>query len=637
MCGIAGIYNFKDNQPEKKILHRMDEAIKHRGPDAHGEYYWRNSALACRRLAIIDVTRAEDQPLLSKDGSLAIVFNGEIFNYRELRRQFLASGSHFVTGTDTEVILEGYRLLGERIVTRLRGQFAFCILDKKINSLFLARDHLGINPLFYASDADSFLFSSEVKGILASRMIKKEIDALALHHYLSFFMIPSPLTILRQVKSLLPGYTMKVDRNGIKLQRYRQLKLGTWQTATKKASGKDLKERLKTTLSQAVARASVADVPVGAFLSGGIDSSLVVSQLAQQSRQPVKTYTLFSADSGEAFDERKYASMVANRYGTDHHEVSVSEDEVAGDIRKIIRAFDQPTGGSLETYYISKAARCDVKVALCGLGGDELFAGYHEMIYKFRLLSKLYRKIPSNLRHSLKSLINNMTNSENIRQTINYADKFLAMSDDVKKRLFYYFVYTESEKLSLYRPDYPDLNLGYSSDKLVDRIIKNKEKSSIIDKLAYFDLTTYTRDDLLLGTNMTGMANGLEIRVPLLDLKLLNLSAEIPPELKYNHNVSKFIFREIAREWLPKEIITHKKTGFGLPRVKYMQGKLKPLIADALSISSIKKRGYFDPLFVQKELDRHDKNRDIRQLWREHLRIWILFVFELWCREFIDN
>lgn len=611
----------------------MDIAIAHRGPDGHGEYIEGPVGLANRRLAIIDLGKNGNQPIGTPDKQYWITFNGEIFNYRSLREQLLKKRYRFQTHTDTEIILLGYVEWGEEIVKKLIGQFAFGIWDKKQQQLFLARDHVGVNPLFYTTIGKTFLFSSELKGILSSGLVKKEINPKALHHYLSLFSIPAPLTIINNVHMLLPGHTMTVDTKGITIKKYWDVPVYRGETFVK--SEEEVKRELRATLLTAVKDATVADVPVCAFLSGGIDSSTVVALMATQTKAKIKTFSLW-AQGGDAFDERNYARIVADRFGTDHTECEMSEQEIAEDLPRIIRAFDQPTGGSFETYFISKYAAKQTKVALSGLGGDELFAGYHTVVHQWKYLSTFYRHVPKSLRNAFINGMRRLPLSTNMKKTMEHTDTFLSLPNAVQRRLFYHTVFSDKEKNNLYSSRYSQTLSVQPTDQLINEITDSVRDCADIDTLSYLDLHSYTRDDLLLGMNMTGMYNSLETRVPLLDPRLIAYAATIPPYYKYRDGITKYILREVMKEWLPKEILEHKKVGFGVPRIRYMRGVLKPMILDVLSEKSIRRREIFNPQYVAKLLEMLHEPESEKMLWTQHLRVWILFVLELWMKEFVD-
>jgi len=633
MCGIAGIFNLNGERVDRELLHKMDEVLKHRGPDGHGEIIEENIGLANRRLAIIDPTAKGQQPMSSIDGNYWITFNGEIFNYLTLRDDLINKGFRFKSHSDTETILYGFIHYGKLFVKKLIGQFAFCIWDKKNKLFFLARDHLGVNPLFYITIENQFIFASEVKAILKSGMVKREIDREALHHYLSIFCIPSPLTIIKGVKSLLPGHIMTVSHQNIKIEKYWDIPVGLWRG--KKVQPEQLQEQLEELLKSSVEYARVSDVPVGAFLSGGIDSSLVVALLAGNSNTHIKTFSLWA--EGEAFDERKYAREVAHMYATDHTEFTISEKEVVEELPKMVYYFDQPTGGSFETYFISKLASQEVKVALSGLGGDELFAGYHEIVHKTKQLASLYRIIPPSWRLSVTKFFAHVLPKEDLKKTVKVANYFLSLPDSIKQRLFLYFAFTEEEKKKIYAKDFLESAKPQGTNELFERLLDNVREQHDVDKLSYLDLKTYTRDDLLLGTNMMSMANSLEARVPLLDPRLVEFAATIPPDLKYRNGITKYILKKVAQNLLPKKVIEHKKTGFGFPRVKVMKGKLRLLIESTLSKESIKKRGIFSSSYVSKELEKFFQSNNQKMLWSEHLRVWLLFIFELWARQYLDR
>ncbi len=634
MCGIAGIFGFHNKKISKDCLRRMSEVLMHRGPDDHGEYFEENIGFANRRLSIIDLSKAGKQPMSTGDKLLWITYNGEIFNYRELKEDLIRKGYRFRSQTDTEVLLYGYRQYGTSFVNRLIGQFAFCIWDKRKKLLFLARDHIGINPLFYAKTGDFFLFASETKSIIASGLVKKTIDRQALHHYLSVFCILAPHTIFQNIKSLLPGHIMIVNESGIKIRKYYDLP--NKPESYVKNNFSEIKAKLIDLLVSAVKYANVADVPVGAFLSGGIDSSTIVSILSQQSSKPIHTFSLWAKGKN---DERKYARIISKQYQTIHQEFTVTENEVIKEIPKVVYYFDQPTGGSMENYFICKKAKGSVKVALSGLGGDELFAGYHGDLYNIQFLKKIYNFIPAFLRNSIMGLFLNLPISFSTKKVAKIINHFLNLPTILDQYLFLYFAYQEKEKRKLYNKSYMSSFNGkmHSTEDILEKLFYSIKSSYPQERFRYLDLTTYTRDDLLLGTNMMSMAHSIEVRVPFLDQRLIQYVSQIHPIYHFQKGTSKYLLKQLISEWLPSEIIKHKKTGLGLPRNLYMKGKLKPHILSVLSSNSMKKRGIFNPYYVKELTDSFYSDNSEKMLWSEHLRIWILFIFELWCRIYLDR
>ncbi|MBI2617131.1 asparagine synthase (glutamine-hydrolyzing) [Candidatus Gottesmanbacteria bacterium] len=631
MCGIAGIFQFDGRSVDKKILHRMDTCVSHRGPDGHGEFILNNVGLANRRLAIIDPRESGNQPLSLYDKSLWITFNGEIFNYKSLREELKSYGHSFLTETDTEVILVGFKEFGEKIVEKLLGQFALCIYDMRKKAFFLARDHLGINPLFYFKGGNTFLFASEVKSILSNPIVSKEINKEALYHYTSIFATPTPLTIIKGVYSLPPGHFMWVGRNGLRIKKFWHLPTFS---AKRNVSYENEKEKLRELLLSSVSLTTVSDVPVGAFLSGGIDSSLVVALMANHNKKRVKTYSLW-ADEGKGFDEREFARLVSKKFHTDHTEYTIGEKEIFTEFENFIYFLDQPNGESFETYFLSKVIGNDVKVALSGLGGDELFGGYHGWIYRTNTLSTFYKRVPKKLTRNVIQILSQFPLLNCYKKTFSLIDRFLRLPTFLEKRLFFYFAYFDQEKKRLFSSSFLE-DSKYNTRQIFSEIFESSKATNEIDKLSFMDLSTYTRDNLLITTNMASMAHSLEVRVPLLDKRLVEYAFSLPYEFKVKNGIQKYILKEVAKEWLPKEIIDHKKTGFGFPRKRYMKGILKPLILEALSPSSIKKRGIFNEKYVNDVVQSFYTQDLGKTLWTDHLRVWTLFIFELWARRYLD-
>lgn len=634
MCGIAGIFYLNTQSVDRKILHRMDLALIHRGPDGHGHYLDQSVGLASRRLAIIDPTSAGNQPMTTDDGSLTITFNGEIFNYEEIRDNLISLGYKFHSHTDTETVLYGYKHFGEEIVTKLIGHFAFCIYDKKNCKLFLARDQLGVNPLYYSLRNKTFLFASEVKSVLASGLVPKDLDPQSIHHYLSMFVVPAPWTIFKAIKTLLPGHTMTVGKSGLKIKNYYAIPLGLWRQNKMKEN--ELVDLIRRTLVDSVRSALVSDVPVGVFLSGGIDSSTIFAIMSSLMNKSVKTYSLW-AEGGEAYDERKYIKQMLAKYPSNHNVFSVTQKDILQNLPRIVYHFDQPTGGSMEAYFISEMAGKDVKVALSGLGGDELFGGYNSIIYQSESLSNIYNRVPRGFRFLLVNILKNLVVDSNMKNLVDKGDKFLSLPGVLKKRLLLYIAFQDGEKNKLYDRNFLNSIKTTGTDEYFRGIFDKVQGQSPMDQLEYLDLNSYTRDDLLMGTNMMSMANSLEVRVPLLDPRLVKVAALCPPHLKYKSGISKYILKKAAVNWLPPEVIRHKKTGFGLPRITYMHNFLKPYIYSVLSKESIKKRAIFNYSYVSRCLSGFYGSRYKNKLWSEHLRVWLLFIFELWCRIYIDH
>ncbi len=623
MCGIVGIVH-----PESKetvdlgILRLMNSSLKHRGPDDEGYWVHQNVGLAMRRLSIIDLEGGR-QPISDESGNIWTVFNGEIYNFPELQKELIKKGHRFRTRSDTEVIVHLYEEEGENFVQRLRGMFAIALWDDRARKLLLYRDRVGIKPLHYWFRNGTLIFGSEIKALLEYPEVGREVSLSALSNYLSFLYIPSPQTIYREIHKLPPGHFLSYSNGEIQIRSY-------WDFAYREE--KQLREdewigKLKEALNESVKSHLLSDVPLGAFLSGGTDSSTVVAWMSQGSSQPVKTYSIGFRD--DQFNELPYARKVAKHFGTDHHE-KVLEADVFDLLPKVIGAFDEPFGDSsaIPTYLVSEFARQEVKVALSGDGGDELFAGY--LWTRKEIWLEKYRKLPLSLRKKLKNLvlqkeyyplretsrwsaIQRFVYDAGLPPAESFARRAMSFQPWMKEGLFQDWVLQELA--------------GEESFGLIRNFFERDSAQSVMDKFLYLDSKIYLPDDLLVKVDRMSMCHSLEVRVPFLDHKVVELAGSIPFSLKLKGSTTKYILKQAMKEMLPSEILKQRKQGFSIPIQRWFRNEFFGFAKKVLSEEQSLCRQYFRPEYIRWLLEEHQSGRQ-----RFGTQLYALVVFELWCR-----
>ncbi len=627
MCGIAGFISREKDAPisEREILlDRMCKVITHRGPDEQGLAVEGRAALGMRRLSIIDL-KCGQQPIYTADGNLFIVFNGEIYNYRELKTELESLGHRFKTNSDTETILYAYKEFGADCLEKLRGMFAFAIWNKQDESLFIARDRVGKKPLFYTmTEKGNFVFGSELKVLLTHGEIKKEIDYAALDSYLTFGYVPEEFCIFKNVQKLAPGSFLIFKDGKIETRKYWDFK---YEKITEVKSEAEYVETLRELIKEAVKVRLISEVPLGAFLSGGVDSSAIVGMMSQLSDKPVKTFSIgFHEDS---FNELKYARIAAEHFQTEHHEFVVTPDLVET-IDELVWHFDEPFAdpSALPTFMVSKMARDYVTVVLSGDGGDELFAGYTRYVTdkKKSGLEKLPRSVRENLLKPLSEKLPHGAKGKNYlyNSSLDAIDRYI---DSVSH-------FNPMRRKSLYSDNFlQNLNGAFGQGgEVFRRIASRVATGNPIDPLLYLDSKTYLPSDILTKVDRMSMAASLEARVPLLDHKLIEFVTSIPSELKLKGLETKYIFRKAVRGLVPDAILDRPKQGFGVPINEWINLQLKDRIRETLGEKRALERGYFDAKYIKTLLDEHEKNRRDNSY-----ALWILFMLELWHRKFADG
>jgi len=620
MCGIVGVMNFSGGSVEKATIKKMCETLVHRGPDDEGLYVSDGVGLGHRRLSVIDLVSGH-QPLGNKDKTIWITYNGEIYNYVELRKQLIGLGHQFVTESDTEVILHAYEQFGEECPKYLEGMFAFALWDSRRRRLFLARDRVGKKPLFYYHGGGIFAFASEVKALLCHPEIPCEILPSALPHYFTFGYAPSPHTFYREILELPPAHALMVDASGrMDLKRYWDLDFS--RPPGKEPSMEEAVKKIRDLLTEAVRKRLVADVPLGVFLSGGIDSSIVVGLMSRLMQKPVKTFSIgFAGD--KTFDETSYARLVASHFRTDHTEFIV-EPKAIDLIEPLVWHHDGPFGDSsaIPTYIVAQLTREHVTVALNGDGGDELFAGYLRFYATI-----LAEKMPSLLLQFGEKVLSVFPEPANYHHWLRRAQRFLhCASYPFLDRLSHWITYFNDDLQCLLSPEV----LGQPSGNGISyppEIVDNTVGFSPLSKLLYVNLRTYLHGDLLVKVDRTTMAHSLEARSPFLDQDLMEYTAALPDHMKIRRGVTKYILRRAFSDLVPSKILTRGKRGFGVPLGAWFRRELRDYLHDLLLASDSKLKDYLNILYVRQIVQEHMQGQ------RDHgQRLWAILTFEVWLR-----
>jgi asparagine synthase (glutamine-hydrolysing) len=605
----------------------MCAALEHRGPDSRGMHIDAGVGLGIQRLRVIDLATG-DQPIYNEDGSIVVVLNGEIYNYRELRAELERSGHRFATRSDTEVIAHLYEQDGRDLVHRLHGMFALAVWDAKRRRLLLARDRVGKKPLYYAQLGDRLSFASELCALLHDERVPRDVDHRALDAYLAYRWVPAPMTAFRAVRKLPPGSTLTFADGRATVQRYWRLDFSPKRSVR---DAREVHEELRSQIRAATARRMISDVPLGAFLSGGIDSSAVVAAMAETSSEPVKTFSIgFSSDK---FNELPLARIVAERFGTEHHELIVEPDALEV-IPRIVRHYGEPFAddSAIPSFYVAEMARRHVTVALNGDGGDESFGGYPR--YAVNRASASLERLPVALRRGIAAAGMRVPESGTIDSwpsRIRRAAETLAL--DGPARYVAYMTHLNGlRRDQLYTDDYRRLIGESVAYDVMARPWAESGARAIVDRMLDVDVQTYLPDDLLVKMDIATMASSLEARSPFLDHELMELAASLPADLKVRGRQTKVVLRSALRGWIPDEVLDAPKRGFRLPLGDWLREELRELSRDLLLDARATGRGYFEESYVRGLLDRHAGGL------QDHSQgIWTLLMFELWHREFVDR
>lgn len=637
MCGIAGFVTKNYEQLNEQALVEMGNAIAHRGPDAHGEYLDETIGLCHRRLSILDLSDAGKQPMFSDDNSIVIVFNGEIYNFLELKEELVKQGVSFHSGTDTEVIIRLYEKYGTACLNMLNGMFALALWDTNTKKMLIARDRLGKKPLYYYTEAAEsqssegnngfakFAFASEIKALLTLPDVKKEIRLDAVYDFFAYQYIPDPKSIFQHVHKLPPAHYMVIENNQFSIHKYWDLSFAQ----TNEDSEKENVEKLRHLISETTKRRMISDVPLGAFLSGGVDSSGVVATMSSLSDKPVKTCTI--AFDNKKFNEAEFAKSVAEQYKTDHHELLVHQN-VADTLENIVSYFDEPFADPslVPTFFVSELARQKVTVAIAGDGGDEVFAGYEKYAID-HIENQLRGRFPTWVRESIfphlanilgainfpifqraKSLLNSLSLSPEMgfyitNSFINDADWQKLVKDDVR------------ESLGNYHPSSFTLEKYHEAD--------GKDHLS---KILYTDMKSYLTGGILVKVDRMSMANSLEVRAPILDKEIIEFSATLPSSLKFRNKEKKYILKEAFKPFLTDDILYRKKMGFSVPLAQWFKVEIKD-IAQRFLVDEVEGlKAIFDIGQVKHFWDEHQKGS------KDHSTIlWSMLMYEMWWQRYV--
>jgi len=629
MCGICGIFDTKNRIVDEKIITRMRDIMFSRGPDDAGIYVSNHIGLGHRRLKIIDLSSNARQPMSNKDESIWLVFNGEIYNYRELHDELVSSGHIFKSKSDTEVIIHGYEQWGMDVLTRLDGMFAFALWNSNKEELVLVRDRIGVKPLFYSTVNGKVYFASDIKSIKEVLSHELTINHKAIDSYLRFKWIPQDLTIYDQVKKVLPAHYIVFDKSSVKSNQYWRL---DFNRKLHYKNESDYIDHVIELLNLAVKKRMLSDVPLGAFLSGGIDSSLVVAFLSNNSSIPVKTFSVAFDD--ESFNEAHYASRVSKIFHTEHNELPANM-AIPEILPKIVWAFGEPfaDASQIPTYYLSKKVREHVTVALSGDGGDECFGGYDDV--KIVKAASIYRNIlPITLRNKMfpffsKWLMNRFRNKAVVH-------KFHTLTEYGRQSFIDSLTLSSTFNLTdyakLYTPWFKEQIADHNPYHIYSDLLLSENTIDDIDKALYIDIMTQLPDGYLVKVDVASMINSLEVRSPFLDYKMMEYAASIPSNIKVKYGIQKHLLKKVAERYLPREIIYRRKMGFGFNLALMLRTNLKSFVKDILLSSRFKQRGYFNYQWVESMLEEHFNGI------RNHTNaIWSLLCLELWNLIFVDK
>ena len=625
MCGIAGQVRADGRRIEPELLRRMCAAIEHRGPDARGEFMADGVALGIQRLRVIDLETG-DQPIASEDGTVVVVLNGEIYNYRELRGKLESRGHRFATNGDTETIVHLYEEHGRDCVRHLHGMFAFALWDARRRLLLIGRDRVGKKPLYYAVDGARLSFASELHALLEDEAVSREVDLPAIDSYLAYGYVPAPASAFRAVRKLPPAHTLVWQDGHVELDRYWSLDYGAKLAGL---SEEEACERIRSAVRAATRRRLVADVPLGAFLSGGIDSSTVVAAMAEASSSPVKTFSI--GFDRQPFDELAHARRIAELFETEHHEFVVRPDAIEV-LPRILRHHGEPFADSsaIPSYYLAEMTRRHVTVALNGDGGDEAFGGYTR--YVANSLAGRLDSIPFVLRRPLAALGSSLPAGGAISSPVQRARRLLKnlALDPAERYARYVQIFDLEQRSTLYTDEFAEAIAGTDALKAIVSPWRAASGLDVRDIMLEVDTGTYLPDDLIAKIDIATMAHALQARSPLLDHEVLELAAALPAELKVRGREKKWILRQAMRGWIPDEILDRPKQGFSVPVSDWLRDELSVWARDVLLDPGTLGRGWFRERGVRDMLDRHATGWDA-----EAPRIWSLLVLELWQREVV--
>jgi asparagine synthase (glutamine-hydrolysing) len=623
MCGIFGVFDRNGGPVTHELIQKMGSVLQHRGPDGEGRYVCNQIGLGHRRLSIIDVAGGS-QPITNENGTLQVVFNGEIYNYIELREELLKAGHTFKTQSDTEVIVHGYEEWGTACVERFNGIFAFAIWNCVNGSLFLARDHLGVKPLYYAILGRRILFASEIKALLQDKECPREVDLEALGQLFTLRYVPSPKTLFSGIHKLPPAHCMLVDAEKIKLWRF-----WTWKARVReRCDESELIEIYQELVEDAVRLQMRSDVPVGLFLSSGMDSATLLALMRRHTNGPIHTFTI-GFEHGERSNETGGARGLSELYGADHTELIISPRDYQDYYERYMLDLEEPVGNETAAafYFVSRIASTKVKVALTGQGADEPWAGYPR--YIGAALSRTYSRLPRAFTENIvRPIILQAAKDERLRRGVSS----LSEPDILSRFVKMYSFYTSEMKSHLFQPwllDHISSN-GFEAESALRHLQQDVSGLDPVNQMTYIDTRANLPDDLLMVADKTAMANSVEARVPFLDYRLIEFAESLPSNFKLRNFHGKYLHKKAAEKWLPREVVYRKKKGFANPIDSWLREQMKSFVGDCLLSESSSTAQYFDTHYMRSLVADHQAGR------QNHLRhIYLLISFELWHRQFL--
>jgi asparagine synthase (glutamine-hydrolysing) len=631
MCGIVGIANVSSDGPvDTVILQRMSDALSHRGPDEGGVHVDPGVALGIRRLSVVDI-RSGQQPLHNEDRSVWAVVNGEIYNHAQLRKELEADGHAFRTRTDVETIVHLYEKYGDGCVRHLNGMFAFALWDTKRRRLLLGRDRVGEKPLYYSLREGTLRFGSEIKCLLVDPGQTRQLDPISARDFFTYLYVPGARTIFDGIQKLMPGHILTLEHGRCTVRRYWEL---TPRDPSPTREDEDVVDGFLEHFRRSVRMRLSSEVPIGAFLSGGIDSSAVVAVMAEQTSRPVQTFTIACEGADGLHDERSHALRVAEYFSTEHHEFVVRPNMVEI-MPRIVRAFDEPFADSsaIPNWCLAQVTRQHVTVALSGIGGDEIAGGYNR--YVGVLASEQYVRLPRLVREQIISrIVSALPDLDAWSLAINRARRFVSSAASGPVQRYEHYVSTfdshESDRLFL-----PAVRAGWlrgGGEAPLAAALERWPAADLLTRLTFADLATYVPDDLLALGDRTSMAHSLEVRAPFLDHELLEYIATVPSDLKIRGWTKKYLFRRAFKALLPRETLSRRKMGFSVPLGAWLRGSLRSFLLDWLSCDRIRRIGLFDDAFVTRLLSEHFDRRH-----NHENKLWALLVFAMWHHEYLES
>ena len=625
MCGICGVFDRSGHPVPQELVDKMSSTMRHRGPDGAGSYVLGNLGLGHRRLSIIDI-EGGSQPLTNEDNSLYVIFNGEIYNYIELREELEKKGHRFKTRSDTEVIVHGYEQWGLECVNRFNGIFAFALWDSHQARLVLARDHLGVKPLYYITLGNRFLFGSEIKSLLVDPECPREVDLQALAQLFTLRYVLSPDTLFRRIKKLPPAHLMVVGSGGIEIRRY-------WEWRPQIRSDDDEKlliETYRALVEDAVRLQMRSDVPVGLWLSSGIDSGALLAIMTNHVNRPIHTFTI-GFEGGEKSNETAEAREMASRFGADHAEMIVGPKDYERYFERHLWDLEEPLAHETAAafYFLSLISSRKVKVALTGQGADELWGGYPR--HMGAKLSEIYSRFPAFLTEGvLHKIVEKYARNETLRRGV----LSLSERDILARFVKIYSLYTENMRDRLFQPWVKEqLSSGnYEAMKAMRRLQADVQHLDPLTQMLYIDTRANLPDDLLMVADKTSMANSVEARVPFLDHRIVEFVETLPPRLKLRRFRAKYLHKKAVEKWLPKKIVYKKKKGFANPVDLWLRGAMKRYIGDCLLSETAAVNQYFNRSYIREIVSKHEQNR-----FNYKRHIYLLIQFEKWYQRFIAS